>query len=92
MLTLEKLKTLSPNQIFAAGKVIDSPEGINITNSGRLLKWVAVRGDIPDWAIYCHFDEKTYDYVHNYGDKVFSERNIKKLVPCKGEAFDNYRF
>jgi len=92
MLTLQKLKEMKPDTIFTQGEIIDSPEGINMTNSGRMLKWVAVRGGIHDWAIYCHFANNTYEWVYRFGDKVYSKGNIKKLVNCDDEAFKMYRY
>jgi len=46
MLTLEDLKNLEPNTIFAKGIIVDSPEGINMARSGKMLRWVAVRGSV----------------------------------------------
>ena len=83
---------MAPRAIFALGESIDSPEGINMTNSGKLLRWVAVRGGIHDWAIYCHFVEKSYEWIKDYGDKVCSEEHIKKLIDCNDEAFKMYRY
>lgn len=92
MLTIKQLKEMKPNTIFAKGEIVDSPDGININNSGKQLRWVAVRGGIHDWAIYCHLAEKEYEWIKDWGDKVHSEQNIKKLVPCDDEAFKMYRY
>lgn len=50
-LTLQKLKELPPG-IFAKGEILDGPTGCNVANTGKMMRWVAVRGDIHDWAIY----------------------------------------
>ena len=92
MLTLEKLKEMKPDTIFAKGEIVDSPDGINMTNSGKMLKWIVIRGGIHDWAIYCHLAEKDYEWIKDYGDKVHSKENIKKLVSCDDEAFKMYRY
>lgn len=92
MLTLEDLKNLEPGTIFAKGVIIDSPEGINMTRSGKMLRWVAVRGEVWDWAIYCHWATSSYEYVRDYGDKVYDGHNIKRLVTCDDEAFKSYRY
>ncbi len=91
-LTLKELKEMMPDTIFARGTVSDNPVGVNMTNSGRLLRWAAVRGGIHDWAIYCHWAEKSYAWIKSYGDKVTSEANIQKLVPCDDESFKMYRY
>lgn len=91
-LTLQELKDMESDSIFATGVVQDSPEGINMTNSGRDLRWVACRGGIHDWAIYIQDASWPPQQVKQTGDKVTSEHNIKKLVPCDDEAFGMYRY
>lgn len=91
MLTLKKLKEMKPSTIFLKGETIDSPDGINIMNTGKQLRWVACRGGIHDWAVYCHLAENDWDYIKRSGDKVHDEKNIKKLVECDDEAFAMYR-
>ncbi len=91
-LTLQDLKDMKPNTIFAKGKSFDSPEGINMTNSRKMLRWVAVRGGIHDWAIYCHFADKDFEWIRNHGDKVHNEIHIKNVCPCDDEAFEMYRY
>jgi hypothetical protein len=61
ILTVEKLKSLERG-IFAQGEVKDDPTGCNMANTGKMMRWVAVRGDIHDWAIYCqnpHYIDST---------------------------------
>lgn len=90
-LTVKQLEEMEPG-IFLNGEIIDSSEGINMSNSGRMLRWVAVRGYIADWAIYCHWADKNWDWVKARGDKVYDEKNIRKLVSCTDEAFKKYRY
>ena len=85
------LKDMAPDTIFATGVSPDSPDGINMTNSGKILRWVAVRGGIYDWAIYCHFEDHSIDWIRNHGDKVHSMTTVEKLVPCDQEALEMYR-
>lgn len=92
MLTLQKLKDMTPFEIFASGTVSDNSNGINMSNSDKLLKWVACRGQIHDWAIYIYWDGFSDEYIHDSGDKVNDDHNIKKLVPCDDEAFAMYRY
>ena len=35
MLTLQKLKEMKPHTIFLKGEIVDSPDGINMENTGR---------------------------------------------------------
>lgn len=91
MLSLQQLKDMDPSTIFATGVTTDNAAGVNMTNSGRSLRWVACRGGIHDWAIYIQDESWPESEVKRMGDKVHSEQNIKKLVPCDDEAFAMYR-
>ena len=92
MLTLEMFKKMKPG-MFAKGESVDSPSGINMTGSGKMLKWVAVRGGgIWDWAIYCNLaEDNSYEWICASGYKVYSEATIRRLVPCDNEAYKMYR-
>jgi len=92
MLTVEQLKAMPARTIFATGTAIDAPDGLFMTGSGKELRWVAVRGGIYDWTIYCHFSIYDQDWIRDHGDKVCFDSHIKKLVPCTDEAFGLYRF
>lgn len=92
MLTLEALKAMEPETIFASGTTIDGPEGLNMARTGKLLRWVAIRGGIHDWAIYAHFADLPAEEVARIGDKVSTESHIKRLVPCDDAAFEMYRY
>lgn len=92
ILTLEELKKMNPSTIFATGTMIDNKDGLFMVGTNKLLRWVAVRGGIYDWTIYCHFAEHNVEWIRNYGDKVTMERHIKKLVPCEDSAFKMYRY
>ena len=91
-MTLQQLKDMEPDTIFATGTANDDPQGLFMANTNRQLRWVAVRGGIYDWAIYCHFADKDVEWIKRQGDKVGMESHIKKLVPCDDEAFEMYRF
>lgn len=91
MLTIQQLKDMPEFTVFAHGVTTDNPEGINMSGSGRSLRWLACRGQIHDWTIYAHFAENTDEWVRLNGDKVGSAENIKKLVPCDDEAYGMYR-
>jgi len=93
MLTKKKLIDMEPDSIFARGTCVDSPDGINMVGSGRKLRWIAKRRSGPfDWCIYIHWEEHSDYYIKRHGDKVTSEQNIKKLVPCDDEAFKLYGY
>jgi hypothetical protein len=92
MLTLEQLKAMPAGTIFATGVLPDSAEGLHMTGSGQDLRWVAVRGDIHDWAIYyCPSEVLDIEFIRSRGDKVHSVENIRRAVPCNDEALKMYR-
>jgi len=91
VLTLNQLKEMEPGTIFATGTANDEPDGLFMANTNRKLRWVAIRGGIHDWAIYCHFADKSEEWIARQGDKVHDEKHIKMLVPCDNEALKMYR-
>lgn len=94
VLTLQMLKDLEPG-IFDQGVTIDNYTGVNVANTDKVIKWVAVRGRIHDWAIYVDNPFKpfdTFEEVARNGDKITLESHIKRLIPCDYEAFDMYRY
>ena len=85
-LTLQKLKDMKPGAIF------DSGTGTYPAVVNEEITWIAKRGDIHDWGIYYHRPDKSIEFIANYGDKMFTELVIKRLVPCDDEAFGMYRY
>jgi hypothetical protein len=90
-LTVEALKEMAPGTVFLKGEIIDGPMGVNMTNSGRQLRWIARRGQVHDWTIYIHWAESTWEYIGDYGDKPVADNHIKRLVPCDDEALKKFR-
>jgi hypothetical protein len=91
MLTLEEFNRIPPGS-FRFGVCPDNESGLNMTGSGRPLKWVAVKGYAEDWCIYTHLDGYTYDFVKSDGDKVMGEDNIMNVLPCDNFVFARYRY
>lgn len=73
------------------GTVIDGPNGINMARTGKLMRWVAIKGHGPDWAIYLHLAIHPEWWIIEQGDKVGMESNIRKLVDCTDEVYARYR-
>jgi len=91
-LTKELFDQFPNGEIFALGVLPNSPEGIFMTASGGMLRWVAVKGYANDWCIYCHWVSSSIDYVKSSGDKVFNETHIRRCVDCSDEIFKRYRY
>lgn len=78
--------------MFATGELYDNPDGLFMAGTGRLLRWVAVTGQIGDWCVYCHFAEHNEMWIAAHGDKVGMKQHIQRCVPCDEEAFARYRY
>ena len=86
MLTKGMLEAMPSGTIFATGVTMN--EGLY----REPVRWLAVRGGIADWAIYYHKEESSITFIRASGDKCFTEKIIKELVPCNEEAFKAYRY
>ena len=89
MLNAEEFSKL-PEGIFRQGLCSDSPTGCNIDATGKILKWIAVKYNRTEWAIYLNFPEKSDEWIFRHGTKTRSEGNIRQLVPCTDEVYSNY--
>lgn len=86
-LTKEILDKMEPETIIGYGVSTT----LNLISDDRPLKWVAVRGYAPDWAIYAHEAHQTTEFVMQSGDKIHNRETIKRLIPCDEEALKSYR-
>jgi hypothetical protein len=83
---------MQPHAEIARGETHDGPNGCNMSGSGQILRWLAVRGYVNDWCIYVGRITDDWEGVRAHGDKVLGEINIRRLVPCTDEAFEMYRY
>jgi hypothetical protein len=91
MLTLQQLKDMEPDTIFATGETTDGYDAVNMYGKGQQLRWIATRGGIHDWAIYIAPSDWSEDEIKATGDKVHNRTSVRKLVPCDDEALGMYR-
>jgi len=91
MLTVQMLKDMKHGEVIASGEFVDSHIGINVARTGEMCRWVAVRGGIHDWAIYCDKTSHDLAYIARHGTKIHTKDYIKRLVDCDEEAFKMYR-
>ena len=56
-----------------------------------MIRWIAVRGQIHDWKIYCLWADQDWEEIKRVGDKIHDDETIRRLVPCDDEAFKMYR-
>jgi|AntAceMinimDraft_18_1070375.scaffolds.fasta_scaffold171446_2 hypothetical protein len=100
-MTLEELKKVKVNDIFAEGEFTDDVNGCLLLDTKKTLKWIAVRGEYPSdkevcWKIIYQPSElniinpiATINLI-KLGDTMFIEEYIKKLVPCDDEMYKHY--
>lgn len=91
MLTLKEFQQIPAGKIFASGLLPNSEEGLFMTRDGGELKWIAKKGYGDDWAIYCHWGYNDTYWISHHGDKVVTNSNILKCVPCTEEVLNKYR-
>jgi hypothetical protein len=92
MLKKEEFDLIPAGEVFRSGVIPNSPEGLFMTNDGGSLRWIAKKGYASDWAIYCHWDYHTEEWIEQSGDKVMNEHHIKRCVPCDEKVFKCYRY
>ena len=92
MLTEELFDVIDDDTVFLRGETIDNYTGINMANTGEVLKWIAKKGNADDWTIYIHFANMGYHFVETNGDKVYNKEHIQRLVPCEETVLNKYRF
>ena len=90
-LTFENFKEIPSGTVFAHGEAVDSPKGLNMMGSGKTLRWLAKKGHINDWVIYCHWQETSWPMVEREGDKVQDEKNIRNVLDVDDEMLKHYR-
>lgn len=97
MLTLQQLKDMPSEHIFASWVTTDDPDGINIWNTGSEIQWVAVRWDgYHDWAVYMrgHWNGLSLiPDIHSIarsGDKC-PKSYVRNILQCDDEALELYR-
>jgi len=90
MFTRDKLDKLDSGTIFASGIDFDGNDGIHLCNTGELLRWVAVRGGVDDWAVYADKARNSAESVRDFGCKL-SKREALKLVMGSEDFYNRYR-
>jgi len=90
MFTREKLNKFEPGTIFASGLDFDGEDGIHLCNTGELLRWVAVRGSVDDWAVYANKASKSAESIRDFGCKLFKHEALK-LVMGSEDFYNRYR-
>lgn len=93
LLDEEAFNKIPDGEIIETGEIVDGEGGLNLSRSGRVLRWVAKKGFADDWCVYAHFsDEHSIASVTMHGDKVCDKRNIDNILKVTDEVWAKYRF
>lgn len=97
-LTLQEFSQIPNGQIFRSGVCFNTPGELYMTNERLMDKliWVAKKGEVEDWAVYCLWYEnkegsEVCNMVARFGQKVHGAEAIQFAVPCTDEVFSLYR-
>lgn len=97
-LTIEALKEMPPQTIFASGHVELERQAYYlkydefIFDKKMRINWIAKTGNIEDWCIYASETFTDREAIAKHGAKIITEEFIRHLVPCSDEAFVQYRY
>ncbi len=92
MLTKKEFDELPDGAIFRTGEIIDSPEGINMSGSGKMLRFIAKKRYTDDWCVYVHWATNDWSFIQSNGDKVHDKENIRRAVPHEEVLMSQYAF
>ena len=92
-MTFEEFKNVPNGIVFMTGVLPNSEDGLFMTNYryGDNLRWVAIKGWASDWCVYCHWKDRSVDWISRNGDKVISKENILKCIDADEEMMKHYR-
>ncbi len=113
ILTIKKLKAMKPETIIGTGVGTiehpwfnDAKKVLEKDGKSTMIRWVAIRGYIHDWAIYHSMDanickEDFFDcschllapdlLITRSGAKLHNMEKVQEFVPCDKEALEMYR-
>lgn len=95
-LTVQKLKAMQSDAIFATGTTTDNSVWINIWWTWTEIKWVAVRGSwYHDRTVYLRWDrnksvDESDDSIARFGDKC-PETQVTNIIDADQKALKLYR-
>lgn len=91
-LTIEQLDNeINSGKVLAVGYAKDNPEGLFMTGSEKELHWVLKIGAVKDWCVYCHWSDRSTNFVLSQGDKVMDRNNINNILVITDEVWARYR-
>ena len=95
--TPEEFAGIDNGAIFAQGILLDDYSCYPIQATGNVVRWVAVKGDVEDWAVYYQDPSlghlvQEFDEVAMHGDKLYHPLWIMNLVPSVPEMMQLYRY
>jgi hypothetical protein len=90
-MTINDYNELPNDSVMASGFCRDDSTGLNMTNSNKLLKWVAFK-DAHGWSIFCNFAKhnNSVNQIINVGQRVSDINNVKRVFKCDEDVLNLY--
>lgn len=92
IITKDLLEDSEPGALLYEGTTTDSAKGINMNRTGKTIRFVVVRGEAPDWAVYCGPLDWSIDKIAREGSKVIGRQNLENIAAFDYEVAKMYRF
>ena len=80
-ITKESIIKSLPNSIIGGGLTY---------MDGKLVEYVVVRGDIPDFAIYYGNVDRKDDWITEWGDKITDKNKIRAITGLDSQTIDKF--
>lgn len=90
ILSWEDFLEIPAREVFAKGIARDDVDGLNMLGTGNPLYWVAVKGRIDDWAIYCSWSSNEL-FIRDHGEKVHDRKGIQNVINVDERVLARYR-
>lgn len=82
---VQQIADALPRQVFLSGS------GVYPEISGIRIKWVAVRGNILDWAVYYDRVDVDEDIIARKGDKMYDQDLVARVTGATAACMKYYR-
>lgn len=86
------LDSVPAGRVIFRGEAEDSPLGLHLNRTGKMIKWMAIKGYVNDWTIYtedCYRDMDWSEIMTN-GHKILPS-TAKQIINAPEEVWDMWR-
>lgn len=89
-ITMDMLQGIGDRELFR-GEIEDSPEGLHINRTGKVLKYLVIKRYTEDWCVYVEdcFRPMTYEEIRTNGDKIMAS-TAYAIIDADEEVWERY--